>query len=226
VKRYALFAVVSLRHVLFLLAMWVQTHQPMPDRPGGALPQPQPVPFATPPRAAGAGPAAAGAGAATANTGEPSFAPPSGQPPSVPGSEGTFLFVDDPPAAPGIRDSFASIVDDPFFVRYDNTPEPESGPGPPSALPPPTSAGHRNEERQQPWIPPRKESLSETSLTPWVRTPSTLLCPPEGTLPTMEAPVLSRDAPERTRETDHWPSLSMPNTPWSPSTSRSLAPKA
>jgi hypothetical protein len=168
--------------------MWVQTHQPMPDRPGGAQPQPQPVPFATPPRAAGAA-----APAATANTGEPSFAPPSGQPPSAPGSEGTFLFVDDPPAAPGIRDSFASIVDDPFFVRYD-TPEPEPGPGPPSALPPPppTSAGHRNEERQQPWIPPRKESLSETSLTPWVRTPVSLALPPQRGSPprAMEAPVL------------------------------------
>jgi hypothetical protein len=182
--------------------MWVQTHQPMPDRPGGAQPQPQPVPFATPPRAAGAA-----APAATANTGEPSFAPPSGQPPSAPGSEGTFLFVDDPPAAPGIRDSFASIVDDPFFVRY-HTPEPEPGPGPPTALPPPpppppsTSAGHRNEERQQPWIPPRKESLSETSLTPWVRTPSRLLCPPsaEGIPPAMQAPVLCLATRPRERE--------------------------
>lgn len=162
--------------------MWAQTqtHQPVPDRPGEALPRLHPVPFATPPRAAGAA-----AAAATASTGEPSFAPPSGQPPSAPGSEGTFLLVDDPPA-PGIRDSFASIVDDPFFLRY-HTPDPEPdpdptdpdptsselnpGPGPRSALS--TSAGHRtdNEERQ-PWIPPRKESLSDTNPTPWVRTHS------------------------------------------------------
>ncbi|EAQ86607.1 hypothetical protein CHGG_07860 [Chaetomium globosum CBS 148.51] len=157
--------------------MRAQTHQPVSDRPGGALPKLS-VPSGTPLRVAGSG-AGAGAGAgagpraaaATARTGEPSFAPPSGQLASVIGSEGTFLLVDDPPAA-GTRDSFASIVDDPFFVRY-HTPEPDPDPdlhsathphpGPPNA---PTSAGHRDEERQ-PWIPPRKESLSHTNPTPW-----------------------------------------------------------
>lgn len=166
--------------------MRAQTHQPVSDRPGGALPKLS-VPSGTPLRVAGAG-AGAGAGpggaraaAATARTGEPSFAPPSGQLPSVIGSEGTFLLVDDPPAA-GTRDSFASIVDDPFFVRY-HTPDPYHDPDPephPATHPHPdppnatanaltTSAGHRDEERQ-PWIPPRKESLSHTNPTPWVRT--------------------------------------------------------
>ncbi|KAK4038119.1 ras guanine nucleotide exchange factor domain-containing protein [Parachaetomium inaequale] len=146
-----------------------QTHPPVPDRPGGGAALPQlSVPSATPPRAAGAGAAGAAAAAATARTGEPNYAPPSGQPPSVAGSEGTFLLVDDPPAA-GSRDSFASIVDDPFFVRYhtpdlDPAPHPAPDRGPPSA--PTTSAGHRDEERQ-PWIPPRKESLSHTNPTPW-----------------------------------------------------------
>ncbi|KAH6850880.1 ras guanine nucleotide exchange factor domain-containing protein [Chaetomium sp. MPI-CAGE-AT-0009] len=154
--------------------MRAQTQQPVSDRPGGALPKLS-VPSATPPRVAGSGSGAGAAAAAATRTGEPSFAPSSsGQLPSVIGSEGTFLLVDDPPAA-GTRDSFASIVDDPFFVRY-HTPDPysdpephpathsHSHPGPPDA--PTTSAGHRDEERQ-PWIPPRKESLSHTNPTPW-----------------------------------------------------------
>ncbi|KAL2195785.1 ras guanine nucleotide exchange factor domain-containing protein [Corynascus similis CBS 632.67] len=152
--------------------MWAQTHQPVSDRPGAALPQlSAPELSATPPGAAGAA-----AAAATARTGEPDLAPPSGQVSSVVGSEGTFLLVDDPPVA-GTRDSFASIVDDPFFLRYHDpdlgpdtvtTPEPLPQPTPQPALSnaPTTSAGHRNEERQ-PWIPPRKESLSHTNPTPW-----------------------------------------------------------
>ena len=142
--------------------MWVQTQQP--DRPGAVLPQLS-VPSATPLRAAGA--AFGTAADPTTSAGEPSTAsttsttaPQPGQVPSVPGSEGTFLLVDDPPAA-GIRDSFASIVDDPFFLRFD-------APDATSALSSlTTSADHRHDERQ-PWIPPRKESLNDTSPTPWV----------------------------------------------------------
>ncbi|KAL2130762.1 hypothetical protein VTI74DRAFT_5980 [Chaetomium olivicolor] len=161
--------------------MWVPIQQAAPDHPGAALPQQLSVPPATPPRAAaGAGGAASQVSASaaetldatTTGTREPSFAPPSGHLPSVPGSEGTFLLVDDPPAAAGIRDSFASIVDDPFFLRFQPPePEPEHEPEIPAPSAPATtstaSAGHRNEDRQQPWIPPRKESLSITNPTPW-----------------------------------------------------------
>ncbi|KAL2019110.1 hypothetical protein VTK56DRAFT_10061 [Thermocarpiscus australiensis] len=128
--------------------MWAPTHQSVvPDRSGAALPQLSvPVPSATPPPAD-----------ATTSTGEPAAAPQPGQlTTSAPGSEGTFLLVDDPPAA-GTRDSLASIVDDPFFLRFHD-------PSAPSALT--TSTDHRNDERP-PWIPPRKESLSDTNPTPW-----------------------------------------------------------
>ncbi|KAK4241040.1 ras guanine nucleotide exchange factor domain-containing protein [Achaetomium macrosporum] len=153
--------------------MWAQTRKPVADSFGGELPQRQPVvPTTTPPQAAAAGTAPA---AAPTTTSAPSCAPPSGHNPSASRSEATFLLADDLPV-PGGRDSFiASIVDDPFFLRYsalepdpDAEPNPRANPnsGAPSANPA-TSAGHRNEERQQPWIPPRKESLSDTNPTPW-----------------------------------------------------------
>jgi hypothetical protein len=157
--------------------MWVQTRQPV-SGPGAALPQRLSVPSATPPRAARAGAAGAFGGAAaapaTASAGEPSVAPPSGHRASAPGTEGTFLLVDDLPA-PGTRDSFASIIDDPFFLRYhnpdsDHQAAPEPDPGAPSAST--TGAGHHADERtHQPWIPPRKESLSDLNPTPWVSSP-------------------------------------------------------
>ncbi|KAJ4306944.1 hypothetical protein N0V88_000317 [Collariella sp. IMI 366227] len=157
-----------------------------PDHAGGAPPQHQHQhqlsvpPAATPPRASGQAGAGAGAGpdAATSTSGEPSFPPPSGHLSSapIPIYEGSFLLVDDPPAA-GSRDSFASIVDDPFFLRFqpglnkldlDADPDPE--PSAPSALlttNTTTTAAHRHDERQQPWIPPRKESLSITQPVHW-----------------------------------------------------------
>ncbi|GAB1313231.1 Ras guanine nucleotide exchange factor A [Madurella fahalii] len=145
--------------------MWVQTHQAVSDRPGGAPPQLS-VPPATPLRGA-AGTAASGADA-TASAGDPAAVPqPPGQPPSVPGcSEGTFLLVDDPPAA-SVRDSFASIIDDPFFLRFE-TPDAPSvlTPTPTPTTATATDAGYRHDEHQ-PWIPPRKESLSDVNPTPW-----------------------------------------------------------
>lgn len=117
---------------------------------------------------------------ATASAGETAVPQPPGLFSSVPGcSEGTFLLVDDPPAA-GVRDSFASIVDDPFFLRFE-TPDapsvltPTPTPTPTTA----TGAGYRDDE-QQPWIPPRKESLSDINPTPWVGNPPPVstLCPP------------------------------------------------
>ncbi|KAK4122724.1 ras GEF [Parathielavia appendiculata] len=146
--------------------MRVQTHR-QASHPGVAMPQLLSRP--TPPLAAVA--RAGAAGATSAATTEPSFAPPSGQPPSASAAEGTFLLVDDVPPPAGIRDSFASIVDDPFFLRFhDPQPgretEPATAPGPDPQRVPATSAGIGNEQRQ-PWIPPRKESLSDTNPTPW-----------------------------------------------------------
>ncbi|KAK4142957.1 ras guanine nucleotide exchange factor domain-containing protein [Dichotomopilus funicola] len=179
--------------------MWAQTHPSVSGRTGGALPQASERPSlannVTPLRAGGtgagagpAGPAASGAapsGPATSNaTTRTNNHPSLPQLPTIVGSGGTFLLVDDLPTAES-RDSFASIVEDPFFFRYHTPgldPEPEpcrapasasaptAAPEPAlrSALPsaPSTSAGHRDEERQ-PWIPPRKESLSHSNPTPW-----------------------------------------------------------
>ena len=152
-----------------LLAMWAQTRQQaVSDRPGAVLS----APFATPLQAgAGAGASAPSSNTSTAdpttnsNISEPSTStapPPAGQLSSVPSSEGTFLLIDDLPAA-GIRDSFASIVDDPFFLRF-------HAPDAPSALPN-QAANHvadQCDDERQSWIPPRKESLSDTNPTPWV----------------------------------------------------------
>ncbi|KAK3901131.1 ras guanine nucleotide exchange factor A [Staphylotrichum tortipilum] len=133
-----------------------------------------------------------------ATTATPSNTTTTGLGPSAPVlREGiSFLLADDPPAA-GNRDSFASIVDDPFFLRYHAldpilVPEPARDPEPATAtatnLGAPTSVGtagsaaavaasesaahhnHNNHHRHdwaQPWIPPRKESLSDTNPTPW-----------------------------------------------------------
>ncbi|KAK3320867.1 ras guanine nucleotide exchange factor domain-containing protein [Cercophora scortea] len=85
-------------------------------------------------------------------TGGPASAPP---PPSAVVSEGTFLLVDDPPAA-NVRDSFSSIVDDPFFLRYDIV---TVAPAPAHA-PSSSTAGPPRHDPQQLWLPPRKESLT------------------------------------------------------------------
>jgi hypothetical protein len=186
----------GLLRLLRVAIMWGPNQQPVPDSPS------KPVPCAITPRTAAAGAAAAagnGAGAeasatATAAGSQASYTAPSdGQPPSAPSAEGTFLLVDDPSAA-GTRDSFASIVDDPFFLRYSGA-DPSPGLDAPATTatatiattvttPTPTtttttpSSGHRNEEQQRPWIPPRKESLSVTNPTPWVGWPPlrTLSC--------------------------------------------------
>ncbi|KAL1837651.1 hypothetical protein VTJ49DRAFT_3550 [Mycothermus thermophilus] len=151
--------------------MWVHTHnRPVSERSGGALPQLLPVPsLATPPRAAGAS-ASSGSGTSFLLVDDPPAPAPAPAPASDP----------DPAHAPGIRDSFASIVNDPFFLRFHDAEHapPVSqalsapAPGPPSDLPalpslPTASAAHRNDERNPPWIPPRKESLSDTKTTPW-----------------------------------------------------------
>ncbi|KAK4115785.1 ras GEF [Canariomyces notabilis] len=145
--------------------MWVQTHQTVSDRPGV-------VPLATPLRqAAGTGGVGSGTAAdARARAGESTAAPQQqpGRLSSAPGSEGTFFLADEPPAA-AARDSFASIIDDPFFLRFE-TPVLAA----PSAAPATTSAGHRHDERQ-PWIPPRKESLSDTNPTPWFDHPKHIM---------------------------------------------------
>ncbi|KAK4202553.1 putative Rap guanine nucleotide exchange factor [Triangularia verruculosa] len=124
--------------------MRAHTHHSSSDRRPGGLPK-ESAPFATP------------------------RAPPASSLPSPDfGAQGSFLLLDEPTAG-GQRDSVASIVDDPFFIRYHstapNTTSPTTAtPGTPSALT--TSAGHRNEERQ-PWIPPRKDSLKDIGPTPW-----------------------------------------------------------
>ncbi|KAK4212864.1 hypothetical protein QBC37DRAFT_287160 [Rhypophila decipiens] len=76
--------------------------------------------------------------------------------PSVIVSEGTFLIFDDASIGNG-RDSFSSIIDDPFFARFDapRTPSPLASSAPP-----------RNEPKLL-LFPPRKESLSDQNPTPW-----------------------------------------------------------
>ncbi|KAK4189951.1 ras guanine nucleotide exchange factor A [Podospora australis] len=151
--------------------MWVQTHQPVPDRLGGA--PPVSAPFATPLPGA---PVPVGALPETTTSAPPTPTTPAatqqqeGPPQHASFSfEGTFLLADDasPTASTAaaatdtgsFRDSVSSILDDPFFLCYQNT-----TPAAPST--PATSAGHRNDERQ-PWIPPRKDSLNNFGPTPW-----------------------------------------------------------
>ncbi|KAK3683800.1 ras guanine nucleotide exchange factor domain-containing protein [Podospora appendiculata] len=99
--------------------------------------------------------------------GGPASAPPA---PSVVVSEGTFLLVDDPPAA-NARDSFSSIVDDPFFLRYDFL---TVAPAPAPALSSSTGGPPRHDP-QQLWLPPRKESLSDKNPTPWFERSNTTM---------------------------------------------------
>ncbi|KAM7208618.1 ras guanine nucleotide exchange factor A [Naviculisporaceae sp. PSN 640] len=82
--------------------------------------------------------------------------PPPARTPSVIVSEGTFLLFDDAPIGNN-RDSFSSIVDDPFFARFDapRAPSPLVNSNPPRHDPKPTL------------FPPRKESLSDQNPTPW-----------------------------------------------------------
>ncbi|KAK1761387.1 ras guanine nucleotide exchange factor A [Echria macrotheca] len=71
---------------------------------------------------------------------------------------GSFLLFDDPPANP--RDSISSTGTGPFFL---DPHAPTTG-----ATPiPDTTADQRNDPRQRPWPPPRKESLSDNNPTPW-----------------------------------------------------------
>ena len=123
--------------------MTAQTHhQPVSDLGGGA-PQLSALSASAPPFAA----STTASNPATSASGhhEPTY-------PLLPlyGSEGTFL-LDEPPAA-GHRDSFLSILEDPFFLRFtDDSPDAS------------------NDERHS-WIPPRKDSLkNEFGATPWVR---------------------------------------------------------
>lgn len=111
---------------------------------------------------------------------------PATRPPSIQLSwGGTFLSVDDPPAA-SVRDSFVSIVDDPFFQRYHAVAD-ALGVGQP-AVPQPPPQPDRDvaaEPRDEPsplsavWPPPRRESLSTTSSTPWVGPPAAAPSPRE-----------------------------------------------
>ncbi|KAK4462435.1 ras guanine nucleotide exchange factor A [Cladorrhinum samala] len=121
--------------------MTAQTHhQPVSDLGGGA-PQLSALSASAPPFAA----STTASNPATSASGhhEPTY-------PLLPlyGSEGTFL-LDEPPAA-GHRDSFLSILEDPFFLRFtDDSPDAS------------------NDERHS-WIPPRKDSLkNEFGATPW-----------------------------------------------------------
>lgn len=85
--------------------------------------------------------------------------------------QNSFLFFDDPPApaqaqassasASYSRDSISSTGTGPFFL---DPHAPTSG-----ATKPEATADQRNDLRQQPWPPPRKESLSDNP-TPWVST--------------------------------------------------------
>lgn len=100
---------------------------------------------------------------------------------------GSFLFVDEKPttlpqtAAPpsNPRDSITSTGSEPFYLDF-NVPIPAPAPTPkpvplqfapiggaPTASE--TTADQRHDLRQQqPWPPPRKESLSGNNPTPWV----------------------------------------------------------
>ncbi|KAK0705297.1 ras guanine nucleotide exchange factor domain-containing protein [Lasiosphaeris hirsuta] len=138
--------------------MRVQTHQRVPDRSRVQLSAPPASARRTGPASHGSDPSAAPHSLAVLT-------------PSFFASQGTFLLVDDPPAtvpAPAYynthptsdpRDSIYSIVDDPFFLSF-NPP----AFGPPS---PETTPNQRHDSRQQPWPPPRKESLNERNPTPW-----------------------------------------------------------
>ena len=131
--------------------MWVRAHQSMPDRSlRGALPS---SPRQTGPVPNGGGPPAALQPVARLRT-------------SVLVSRGgSFLLFDDPPPAPAPapanpRDSFSSTGTGPFFLDSHAPREAASAPE--------TTIDQRNDLRQQPWPPPRKESLSDNNPTPWV----------------------------------------------------------
>ncbi|KAK0740950.1 ras guanine nucleotide exchange factor domain-containing protein [Schizothecium vesticola] len=84
---------------------------------------------------------------------------------------GSFLFVDEKPtslpqtAAPPTnpRDSITSTGSEPFYLDF-NVPIPNPVPVPIQIAP---IGDQRNDLRQQPWPPPRKESLSGNNPTPW-----------------------------------------------------------
>jgi hypothetical protein len=86
---------------------------------------------------------------------------------------GSFLLFDDPPAAAPAnpRDSISSTGTGPFFLDF-NAPYLSGAPAAPEPATTPTTTAakdQRNDTRQQPWPPPRKESLSDNNPTPWVR---------------------------------------------------------
>lgn len=137
-----------------VLAMWVQAHQSMPDRSSrAALP--------SSPRQTG-----------------PAPDPPAPLQPAarlrtsvLVSKGGSFLLFDDPPApAANPRDSISSTGTGPFFLDlhapYSGTIAP--GTTTTTTTTTPTPAADQRNERQQPWPPPRKESLSDNNPTPWV----------------------------------------------------------
>lgn len=98
--------------------------------------------------------------------------------PALSRSQGTFLDTDDETSA-NVRDSLVSILDDPFLIGYTTATE---EPQPPTTATTATTAtttptatsttspgklDNRNASRQA-WPPPRKESLTNQSPTPWV----------------------------------------------------------
>lgn len=139
------------------IAMRAQTHQPVPDdraRDGSFHRAKLPTASVT------ALPASTYHLPSASRVHGQTAAPPAppARTPSVIVSEGTFLFFDDAPIGNN-RDSFSSIVDDPFFARFDapRAPSPLADSNPPRHDPQPTP------------FPPRKESLSDQNPTPWVR---------------------------------------------------------
>ena len=93
-------------------------------------------------------------------------------------SRATFFDTDEQPttaAAPTAataRDSFISIVDDPFFLRYHDAVDFH---GTPPVLTSVRVEGRDEPSSSQAWPPPRRESLTVSTEVPWVRRAALLL---------------------------------------------------
>ncbi|KAK5660934.1 hypothetical protein OQA88_12308 [Cercophora sp. LCS_1] len=145
--------------------MWVQAHPTsVPDRssPRAAFPSPpRPRPRPQP------GPASSSGGVDPA-----AFLPPVGRVrTTILVSKGSFLLLDDPPGPANPRDSVDSTGTGFFFLDPHAPTSGATGPTPDA------TDDQRNALRQQPWPPPRKESLSVSNPTPWFDNSNTAMEP-------------------------------------------------